>query len=138
MKATGKSTDKFFATFFLYHTFKTKFFNSLKNSETKFAKYFSLKLNFVFFTHRHPLPPTGPPSNPNQKKISKLLNMPGAPPTFCKSWKLLLLGGLVIRSVYKVHFVANIKRLILDSASHLLTYVSWCSSTNMRKKIIKF
>ena len=38
---------------------------------------------------------------------------------------MFLLGGLVSRSVYKVHVVANTKLLIFVSASPLITYMSW-------------
>ena len=62
--------------------------------------------------------------------------MPGLPAPFCKIKKMLLLGGLVSRSVYKVHVVANIKWLIFDCASPLLTYMSWCSPTTIKTNLI--
>ena len=49
---------------------------------------------------------------------------------------MFLLGGLVSRSVYKVHVVANIKWLIFNSASPLLTYMSWCSPTTIKTNLI--
>ena len=50
--------------------------------------------------------------------------------------KNAFLGGLVSRFVYKIHVVANIKYLIFDSASPLLSYTSCCSPTTIKTNLI--